>query len=486
MSSDSSGSSLPPRIGRYEIQAELGRGTMGIVYRAYDPVLERVVALKTIRVAFTVSDADRVEFEQRFFTEARSAARLSHPGIVVVHDVGRDPETGDLFMALEYLEGRTLAQMTEAGHRVGWQETLGILAQLAEALHHAHSRGVVHRDLKPANVMVLATGEAKIMDFGIAKMQDAGSLTSTGQFFGTPLFMSPEQALGEAVDARSDLFSLGSLAYQLLTGSRPFDAESIPRILARVAYETPAPPSHLVPELPKTVDVLLMRSLAKDPGERYTSAEELAEDAREVLEGRSPFNAERTAPPRGSGTVVIAGPGSAAGPPPPATPRRWPRPWLVMALAVLLAALVFETLALRRARSRLAQGPTVADTTAPGQETAPDAETPEPTPTPALLAIDFEHHLKSGKIRVWLDKDLVLDEPLDARVTKKILAFTLRKGHVEETLEVPPGPHEVWVEVSWDDNLKTERIPGVFESGKTRTLDVSVGRIRKDLSLDWK
>jgi serine/threonine-protein kinase len=183
---------LASQIGRYEIRKELGRGMTGVVYEVYDPALGRTIALKTIRLAVG-SVREREEYERNCLAEARIAARLSHPGIVVVHDVGRDEERGNLFIALEHFQGRTLAQMTAEG-RPDWRETLRIVARVVEALDYAHSQHVVHRDIKPANIMVLPSGLPKIMDFGIAKL-DAGHHT-TGQFLGTPLYMAPEQAVG--------------------------------------------------------------------------------------------------------------------------------------------------------------------------------------------------------------------------------------------------------------------------------------------------
>jgi serine/threonine-protein kinase len=278
--------SKPRRIGRYEIRRELGRGMMGVVYEAWDPVLGRKVALKTVK-AVAPSSSEREAWEQRFLSEARAAARLSHPCIVVVHDVGRDPESDVLFMALEYLHGETLAEKLASGRPLPWREALRIVGRVADALHHAHAQGVVHRDVKPANVMILASGEPKILDFGIARI-DAGSLTLPGDLFGTPLYMSPEQAAGEAVDARSDLFSLGTITWALLTGRTPFEAQSVPAILSRVMLRDPPPPSELVPGIPADVDRILTRSTAKLPEERYPDGRSLAEDIDDVLAGRAP------------------------------------------------------------------------------------------------------------------------------------------------------------------------------------------------------
>ena len=286
-----------PRIlGRYEIQEEIGRGMMGVVYRALDPALGRTVALKTVNLLLAVPDEDRPGFEQRFLNEARVAAGLNHPGIVVVHDVGRDPGSDSLYIALEYLEGETLSERVKREGRLEWREALRLTAKVAEALHHAHEKHIVHRDVKPANIMVLPTGQPKLMDFGIAKIP-AAQLTSAGEFFGTPSYMSPEQATGEPLDARSDVFSLGSVLYLLLTGVRAFDAPSVPGILARVAKKDPSPPSKLTPGLPPVVDDIVARALAKDSGQRYATARMLAEDIQDVLADRRPRHRATWTPP---------------------------------------------------------------------------------------------------------------------------------------------------------------------------------------------
>ena len=293
------------RIGRYEIHGELGRGTMGVVYEAEDPDLGRRVAVKTIQVPLAASKREREDYEKRFLAEARIAARLSHAGIVVVHDVGRDTGQDILYIALEYLQGRTLAEVAAEGPLV-WRETLRIVGRLAEAVGYAHAKGVVHRDIKPANIMLVASGEPKIMDFGIAKLE-AGQLTSTGQFFGTPLYMSPEQALGQPVDGRTDLFSLGSVAYLLLSGRPPFEAANVPGILSRVAYQHPRPLKELVPGLPDDVEYVVTRAMAKNPSDRYPDGKTMAEDVDDILAGRPPRHREGwTPPPVGTGTVASA------------------------------------------------------------------------------------------------------------------------------------------------------------------------------------
>ncbi len=304
---------LPEKIGRYEIRHELGRGMMGVVYEAHDPALTRTVALKTINPSFAASAEGRDAFERRFETEARAAGRLNHPNIVVVHDVGRDEDTGILYIALERLQGEPLSALIRKGERLPWKEVLDIGRQVADALEHLHAEGVVHRDIKPANVMRLppVSGReyrpVKLMDFGIAKV-DTTKLTAAGQFFGTPLYMAPEQAANETVDARCDLFSLGTVLYALLTGREAFAANNVMATLQRVTTEDPDPPSVVDPTLPKDLDDVLARCLAKDPDDRYPDARHLSDDLTDVMEGRRPRNREGwTSPPRRA-PATIAGP----------------------------------------------------------------------------------------------------------------------------------------------------------------------------------
>jgi len=459
---------LPKTLGRYEIRRELGRGMMGVVYEALDPALGRRLALKTIRLAFEVPQAERAPFEQRFLGEARAAAALQHPGIVVVHDVGRDEATGTLFIALELLQGRTLAEETAAGQPMEWKRALRLVAQVAVALHHAHAEGIVHRDIKPANIMVLDSGQAKIMDFGIAKIP-ASQLTMAGEFFGTPSYMSPEQAGGTPVDARSDLFSLGCILHQLLTGQRAFDGPSLPTILMRVTQEDPPPPSRLVPGLPPGADAVVRRALAKDRGQRYPDGRTMADDLEDVLAGRAPRHAQAAAIPEGDRTRVSAGAAarSAPQPEPPRTDRRR----LIVIGAVAASVLAMGLLGVFVLPWR-----------------GPLAILPLPTlpPPPGKLEVDFEHNLKSGTLKVWIDDDLVIDEPLESRVTQKILSYRIHKGTLSQSLEVSPGEHAIRVQAEGEAWSASRRIRGVFESGEKRRLRVEVGGlIKRDLTLTW-
>jgi serine/threonine protein kinase len=279
---------LPAQIGRYLIRGELGRGMTGVVYDAFDPVLERPIALKVIRTTFAVTLDDQERFERRFLREARLAGRLSDPGIVTVHEAGRDEATGLLYLAMERLEGQTLATLLSNGNRTPWQETVRIVARAAEALDHAHKQGIIHRDVKPANIMVLPSGDVKLMDFGLAIGELGPDRTATGQGIGTPAYMAPEQVQGHPVDARSDVFSLGTVAYALLTGERPFGANRVGETLQRVVRHNPPPPSTLDHDLPPGLDAVIATAMAKAPEERYASARALAQDLEDVLGGRVP------------------------------------------------------------------------------------------------------------------------------------------------------------------------------------------------------
>ncbi|HEY3125236.1 MAG TPA: serine/threonine-protein kinase, partial [Thermoanaerobaculia bacterium] len=205
---DAAGTRLT-KLGRYEVLSELGKGAMGVVYLAKDPVIGRMVAVKTIR-ASTMGDDDSEsrEFRERFIREAQTAGILSHPNIVTIHDIGEDTESRASFIAMEYIEGRNLKSLLAEKSKFTWDEIADLIAQIGEALDYAHRKGIIHRDIKPANIILTTDGKVKITDFGIAKVASS-NLTTTGQFLGTPNYMSPEQVSGAPVDGRSDIFSLG-------------------------------------------------------------------------------------------------------------------------------------------------------------------------------------------------------------------------------------------------------------------------------------
>lgn len=295
----------PKTIGRYEIVREIGRGAMGIVYEGRDLSLMRPVALKTLLLE-PIAEELRETFEKRFYQEARAAAALQHPCIVVVYEIGIDAGADAFFMSLEFLRGRTLEAVIEEGP-LPWRDALRIAGRLADALSHAHEHGIVHRDIKPGNVMILKKGEPKIMDFGVAKL-DSSKLTSQGDVLGSPGYMAPEQALEARVDARSDLFSLGTVLYESLTGKRAFGKGTFSEILMRLAYEHPAPPSQIVKGIPSAVDDIVAHALAKNPDERYGNADRLVEDIEDALADRPLRHAS------GRGARPLPGPAAASTP----------------------------------------------------------------------------------------------------------------------------------------------------------------------------
>ncbi|MCZ4314211.1 protein kinase [Comamonadaceae bacterium G21597-S1] len=258
------------KLGRYDIVRVLGKGAMGTVYEARDPNLERRVAIKTIAV-HGLSPEGVAEYEARFRTEARSAARLQHPNIVSVYDSGRDGETA--YLVMEYVEGQDLKHHLDNGVAFTLEQTLGIMRDLLAALAYAHAQNIVHRDVKPANLMIEADGRVKLTDFGVARIQDAADATRTrGTMVGTLKYMSPEQVQGQAVDARADLFSAGIVLYQLLTARQPFRGDNEFAIIAQIVGVEPPPPSSLQPVLPPAIDGVLARALAKTPQQRFPGA----------------------------------------------------------------------------------------------------------------------------------------------------------------------------------------------------------------------
>jgi serine/threonine protein kinase len=261
----------PPRkLGRYEILQPIGQGAMGSVYKARDPALDRTVAVKTVGTVLLGSEAAE-EFLERFRREARAAGRLSHPHIVPVHDMGVDEAAGTPFIVMEYVDGVSLATMLKENPELPMSQALEILEQVASALDEAHRHGIVHRDVKPANVFVDTRGRVKVGDFGIARLPES-DLTETGMRLGTPGYLPPEVLKGDRADARSDVFALGCVAYQVLTGRKPFEGPTREALALQVLQSTPAPPRAVRPEVPERVSALVMKALRQDPGQRPADA----------------------------------------------------------------------------------------------------------------------------------------------------------------------------------------------------------------------
>jgi eukaryotic-like serine/threonine-protein kinase len=260
------------KIDRYVVMETLGQGAMGTVYKAVDPLIERTVAIKTINL--NLSNAERTEFETRFFREAKSAGRLSHANIVTIYDVG---ETDDIaYIAMEYLKGESLREMLDSGVVLPVALICKIAACVANALDYAHENDVVHRDIKPANIMISPDHAVKIMDFGIAQLP-TGSQTQLGTLLGSPKYMAPEQVAGRTADGRTDIFALGVVLYEMLTGTVPFDGDNLIAIMNKIANEAAVPPSSVSARVPKAFDNIVARALAKRPEDRYQRASEFAQ-----------------------------------------------------------------------------------------------------------------------------------------------------------------------------------------------------------------
>lgn len=516
---------LPPaQIGRYRIERELGRGTMGVVYEAEDTALGRKVALKTFGTMEAIGSRDREAFEKRFLSEARISATVEHEHVVGVYDVGRDFETGLLFIALEFVRGETLADRLAHGP-IPWKEAASHIAKVARALHVAHAQHVVHRDIKPANIMINTAGEPKVMDFGIAKAS-ASQLTLAGQVFGTPAYMSPEQASGEEVDGRSDIFSLGGVLYELVTNTRPFEGPNVPATLSRILREEPRPASALA-DVPKALDTILTRALCKQRERRYESAAQLAADLESLLDGGSP-----------NGPALIARddrPAAASGPlatlPMSSIPvKRAPAPTSTLGgaqgipshdaaedspkkrlplLIVVLGAFGLAALGMLRIQQRGANEagtePTpvrTLPTTEPDAPSSPSGDAPVeatppaaiPTPTTAVLSMagagetvnvtmELRHPFASGSLRVKVDEAIVLADRLSGLPIRDAGVTTGYNGRFRTDLKVPVGTHRITIEVRTGPSEFIESLRVQIRPDDPRRL---VGVIDKTLTLTFE
>jgi len=478
--------SEPPRhpgsLGRYTIQGELGRGMMGVVYRARDPELARSVALKVIQLPGALTAQDRRGYEQRFLSEARAAAALAHPGVVVVHDIGRDPDAGTFYIAFELLEGKTLAEMIADGRRVEWRRMLRLGSRVADALHHAHSRGIIHRDVKPANVMILPSGEPKIMDFGIAKLPTS-ELTGAGELFGTPLYMSPEQAAGMAVDGRSDLFALGAILYRALTGEHAFGADSSLAVMKRLTTLDASPPSHYYSGLPPEVDAVVLQAMARNPADRFQNGQAMAEALEAVLEGERRREPVRSAPPPSSKSATVKKSTgetldlSHAPRPQLRLPSRRPqapskrRPALIgggLAAAGVIAAM----LAWGGSAPEPATSAEATPVSAPSARASELPEAPPPVEASGQLEIGMRHSLRDGgELKVWAGEKLVLEASLNPA------SHQVRESHA---LGVPAGDQVLRVEVRSGGRSWVNRTEGRFPPGRPRQLEVVMSGVPGD------
>jgi serine/threonine protein kinase/beta-lactam-binding protein with PASTA domain len=321
--------------GRYRLEARIGSGGMAEVYRGVDPVLNRTVAIKILLPQY----ARDTNFVARFRREAQAAARLNHPNIVGVYDTGADGDTQ--YIVMEFIEGRTLADFLGAGRRLTPVQAAEVSQKVCGALAAAHAQGVIHRDIKPGNIMVTRDGTVKVMDFGIARITSGvETAPQTSAVLGTASYLSPEQAQGAPVDARTDIYSLGTVLYELLAGRPPFLGESPVAVAYKQVNEAPVPPSQLNPDVPPREDAVVMRALSKNPANRYQSAQEFSEDLDRVIKGQD-VHATPLLPGAGEATQVISRPQPTAVLPPQVEEKGSGRKvWLGILIGVLIVAVL--------------------------------------------------------------------------------------------------------------------------------------------------
>ena len=479
--------SIRESLGRYHVEAEIGRGAMGVVYRARDPKIDRIVAIKTISLA-GIEPSEEQEYRERFAQEARAVGKLAHPGIVTIFDAGEDAETREPFFVMEYVPGHTLSeQIADAGGRLPFSDALHFGCQIAEALQYAHSQGVIHGDIKPANILIASDGTAKIADFGVAHLNQSVA-THAGKVFGSPAYMAPEQLNGAEPDVRSDLFSLGVTLYSMLTGFRPFQGNSAQTVSFKVMNVEPLPVSSLQADLPPDLDEIVQKAIAKDPAERYQSGADFAKDLRAFAANDNSF-AEATH----FFTRVLEQDQASA--------KRKPRAFLTgrtlveAAIAIVLIAFVFTGVELRN-QYRTSEGLLPP---APPLAKAPAVQKTPPEPVVAVkkivrhtisqpvelarLRVEVLHHFPSGTASVWLDKKLVLDEELRTSTQGRGLFRTVVMNQTSD-LQFVPGKH--WLEVRVNSPGfydQTEHIEANLSAGPEHVLSIDCDKKKMHLSL---
>ncbi len=523
------------QFGRYEIVGELGRGAMGVVYKARDPQIDRLVALKTVSLLGQEPE-DAAEFRRRFVNEAQAAGRLHHPGIVAVFDVGEETQTGEPYIVLEYVAGEALNKILAREKKLPLSRALEITEEIADALDYAHEQGVTHRDIKPGNILITEAGHAKIADFGIAKLNLA-HFTVPGKVLGTPAYMAPEQLSGEGADGRSDLFSLGVILYVMVTGHSPFHGDSATTVCFKVANREPLPATALDLNLPPELDALIGRAMAKDRAERYQRGAELAEDIRNLRSQLKPISntttlrgisttGTRRNPPR---TNLTGGP--AVGPAYAAKllssaihNAGWKDVLLGVLTAVLLSIVVVQSRVLVSSRGQadtpeqIRQEQIQAQVQASPGTIAPVVEEPAAPPKTKKAAVRkaaakssgrsaaaphpvtevvvpnstvelaIRHQFKEATLSVWVDDKLALQHQLHGGTQKKLVVFGGVRGVESETLKVPAGKHVLKFRAQTSDQTLdlSRTISAEFIGGNERTLQISFEKHNSAMRLEWQ
>jgi len=533
---------LPETIGRYRVLHELGRGSMARVLLARDPNTDRDVALKVVAEGGEGAPVGQDEARRRFLLEARAAGRLHHPSIVMIYDADVDSQTGCAYMAMEWVRGRSLAELLEERGKLVPREAVAIAADVAAALDHAHGRQVIHRDVKPGNILLGDDGAVKVSDFGIAKFV-AESHTLWGQILGSPSYMSPEQVKNEAVDGRSDLFSLAAVVYEMLTGVPPFQGDSVASIVYKIANVDPRPPSLLDPSIGPELDAVVLRALDRDPARRFQTGAELAAALEGALEGdgSAPAAGKRAAP-RGAGAN-----GARRSSDGPGVFGRLGWKGVAAVAIVLLAGAVGVALRYGQLASEAAgpdgapaepsaevalpvAEPAAGDSsdpvaqpsegepsTPPGEgmavaegaepagtkpaeppgssapasvpDTAPSPAEAEPSSQPAqraLLRLVHKNRLEDALLTVWIDGDRVLSLRLEGG--KGVLG-RVAGDEVTTPIPVDPGMHTVEVRITAAKGGRTDArgvLRSHFKPGQTRLLRVVRRPYSDKLKLSWE
>jgi Protein kinase domain len=523
------------RIGRYEILGELGRGAMGVVYKARDPQIDRMVALKTISLRGQEPEAEK-EFRMRFLNEAKAAGRLHHPGIVSVFDVGEDEVNLDPYIVLEYVAGEALNRILARERKLPLERALQLTEEIATALEYAHEQGVTHRDIKPGNILVNQEGRAKIADFGIAKLSLA-TLTIPGRVLGTPAYMAPEQLSGTSSDGRSDLFSLGVILYAMVVGHSPFQGDSATTVCFKVANREPVPASALDLNLPRELDALISRAMAKDPRRRFQRGAEFAEAVAELrrLYAAEPGSSTRTG--TRTRTAALAQRAAFGGGPAMglayaaklvrASILRVPIRDLVLGVATLIMLLIVGVQTRLLVFSHRETASNVA-AIAVHPDQSPDGSEPPPPPAPAPsvssavvkapvvsskksaakktavstprapkkevvvalsnVEVAVRHQFKDATLSVWVDGKLALTRELHGGTQKRLVVFSGVRGNDSETLQVPAGKHVLRVRAQSSDQTVdlSKTISADLAGGGDQTLAVTFDKHNTAMLLQWQ
>jgi serine/threonine protein kinase len=471
-------------LGRYLVEAEIGRGAMGVVYRARDPKIDRLVAIKTISLAGQEPEEEEA-YRERFSEEARAAGRLSHPGIVTVFDAGEDPETHEPFLVMEFVAGKPLNKvMAESSGKLPLGTALQFAYEIAEALDYAHCQGVIHRDIKPANILIGEDGHAKITDFGVARINRAMT-TAAGGIFGSPAYMAPEQLSGGPVDGRADLFSLGVVLYSMITGFRPFQGNSAQTVCFKVANVEPVPVTSFRTDMPPAIDAIVSRAIAKEPRQRYQSGAEMASDIQNLIRDDASI-AEATSFFTRSLQRKIDH--SSVSRKRAARRLLWQGATLAMATVWALTGWQVKK---EYAEAAAIPEPSIPSPKAPMLEKMPPLahvirtvyhHKPKPAAAaaPARLVettkmrVEILHHFSDARASIWLDDQLIFDEQLHGDEQRHPIFRTVEMNQMA-SLQFAAGKHSLHVHVFAPDKTydQNESIEADLASGREHTLLVN-------------